>query len=86
MQIKEESQWNLFPDVNNMYRISISAYADDVTVFISDQNDVNILIEAIGQYEKASSARVNWGKVRDLLLVSGKVGKDLQNYLVDCCG
>ncbi len=23
-----------FPDVNNMYRISISAYADDVTVFI----------------------------------------------------
>ncbi len=43
-----------FPDVNNMYRISISAYADDVTVFISDQNDVNILIEAIGQYEKAS--------------------------------
>ncbi len=64
-----------FPDVNNMYRISISAYADDVTVFISDQNDVNILIEAIGQYEKASSARVNWGKSEGLIIGQWKSGQ-----------
>lgn len=64
-----------FPDVNIMHGISISAYVDDVTVFISNQNDVNILNETIGKYEKASSARVNWGKSEGLIIGQWKSGQ-----------
>lgn len=61
--------------INVMRGISISAYADDVTVFISNQNDVNILTETMRNYGKASSARVNWGKSEGLIIGQWKGGQ-----------
>ncbi|XP_056143575.1 potassium voltage-gated channel subfamily C member 1-like [Lampris incognitus] len=40
----------------------VSAYADDVTVFVQGEGDVRELKESPVLYEKASSAKVNWGK------------------------
>ncbi len=42
--------------------IKLSAYADDVTVIIRDQSDIQVLKQALEFYGKASSAVVNWGK------------------------
>uniref|UniRef100_A0A3B3DKH2 Reverse transcriptase domain-containing protein n=1 Tax=Oryzias melastigma TaxID=30732 RepID=A0A3B3DKH2_ORYME len=39
-----------------------SAYADDLTVFVSHQDDVNNLVESLNCFAKASSAKVNWNK------------------------
>ena len=40
----------------------VSAYADDVTVFIYGQADVLTPSGALAVYEGASSARINWAK------------------------
>jgi len=40
----------------------LSAYADDITVFVNNAGDINCLSEALSLYEKASSAKVNWAK------------------------
>lgn len=40
----------------------LSAYADDITVFVNNVQDVNDLSDALNVYEKASSAKVNWDK------------------------
>lgn len=42
--------------------IKLSAYADDVTFLIRDQNDVKLLEKAFECYKKACSAKVTWGK------------------------
>ncbi len=42
--------------------IKFVAYADDVTIFLKDERDVSVLKETLKIYEKASTARVNWGK------------------------
>lgn len=50
----------------------LPAYADDVTVFISNQSDVVCLQNALALYEKASSARVNWAKSEALWVGPGR--------------
>uniref|UniRef100_A0A672HUD6 Reverse transcriptase domain-containing protein n=1 Tax=Salarias fasciatus TaxID=181472 RepID=A0A672HUD6_SALFA len=40
----------------------LSAYADDLIVFIRNQGDVDILVNIIKDFNVASAARVNWGK------------------------
>ncbi|KAF7642537.1 hypothetical protein LDENG_00256290 [Lucifuga dentata] len=40
----------------------VSAYADDVNILVQNQRDVEALRDSLGLYERASSARVNWGK------------------------
>ncbi len=57
----------------------MSAYADDITLCISGQNDVMALKARIGQYEKASSARVNWEKSEGFSLADGET-LDLQYF------
>uniref|UniRef100_A0A8C5D1K3 Reverse transcriptase domain-containing protein n=1 Tax=Gouania willdenowi TaxID=441366 RepID=A0A8C5D1K3_GOUWI len=42
--------------------IVLSAYADDVVVFIKNQGDADILANTIEKFNKASAARVNWKK------------------------
>ena len=42
--------------------LTVTAYADDVNVFIQDQGDVQVLVDSLALYEKASSATVNWAK------------------------
>ena len=40
----------------------LSAYADDVVVFIKDQRDADLLINIVNDFSTASAARVNWKK------------------------
>lgn len=48
--------------------IKVSAYADDITVFIKNKSDVEALKESLNVYEKASSARVNWNKSEGFIM------------------
>jgi len=43
-------------------RTKITAYADDVTVFVNDNNDIKDLSRALELYEVVSLAKVNWDK------------------------
>ncbi|KAJ3609635.1 hypothetical protein NHX12_024154 [Muraenolepis orangiensis] len=47
---------------------TLSAYADDVRIFVSSQRDVKRLQDTLSLYERASSARANWAKSSALLL------------------
>ncbi|KAJ4946367.1 hypothetical protein JOQ06_024034, partial [Pogonophryne albipinna] len=40
----------------------LSAYADDVIVFIRDQKDTDMLVNIVRDFSSASAARVNWRK------------------------
>lgn len=42
--------------------VSLSAYADDITVVVNHIQDIKCLSEVLILYEKASSAKVNWAK------------------------
>ena len=44
----------------------LSTYADDVTVFINNKKDVQVLADTLFLYQKAASVRVNWGKTEAL--------------------
>ncbi|KAI4886392.1 hypothetical protein NFI96_001747 [Prochilodus magdalenae] len=44
--------------------VRLSAYADDVTVVIRNSEDVDALKASLSIYERASSARLNWGKTK----------------------
>jgi hypothetical protein len=47
---------------------AVTAYADDVTVFLTSPSDVRQLQEAILCYERATGARVNINKSKELAL------------------
>ena len=40
----------------------LSAYADDVTVFVNGSDDLNVLQSIVNDLNFLSSAKVNWGK------------------------
>lgn len=46
----------------------VSAYADDVSVLIRSQRDVEHLGDVLSLFQRASSARVNWGKSEAVLV------------------
>jgi hypothetical protein len=48
--------------------VSVVAYADDVTVFLTSVSDVSTVEDAIRQFEKASGARLNQHKSRALAI------------------
>lgn len=50
------------PSLAHRCAIVASAYADDVTVFVSSQRDVAPVCDCLGLLQKASSAKVNWDK------------------------
>lgn len=54
------------PGVMKGPTIALSAYADDVTVFITGGEDVKVLSNALKVCEGVSSGRVNWGKSESL--------------------
>lgn len=60
--IRRDLNGILLPGINSSSRVSLSAYADDITVFITSQNDVDILTGIIRKYERASSAKNELGK------------------------
>ncbi len=48
--------------LNGKHSFKLSAYADDVTVLIKNNSDVQCIKNALECYGKASSAKVNWQK------------------------
>uniref|UniRef100_A0A8C2X602 Reverse transcriptase domain-containing protein n=1 Tax=Cyclopterus lumpus TaxID=8103 RepID=A0A8C2X602_CYCLU len=52
----------MLPGLPQRPSLVVSAYADDVNVFVKDQRDVDVLGSTLALYERASSAKVNWGK------------------------
>ncbi len=40
----------------------VSAYADDINIFVKNENDIHTITKALKCYEKASSSKVNWDK------------------------
>lgn len=67
-RIRRDLNGILLPGINSNSRVSLSAYADDITVFITSQNDVDILTGIIRKYERASSGKLNWGKSEGLII------------------
>ncbi len=53
----------------------LSAYADDVVIFISCQNDVNLLLKLLKDFRVFSSTKVNWSK-SEAILVGRWLGGD----------
>ena len=47
--------------------VVVSAYPDDVLVFVRNGRDIQPLETSLQEYEKASSAKVNWSKSGALL-------------------
>ena len=48
--------------------LHLTAYADDITVFLTDPSDVFSLQHQLDRYQRASSSKVNWTKCEGLLL------------------
>lgn len=48
--------------------LHLSAYADDVVVFVSGADDIKKLKIIVNSFKKISSAKVNWGKSEALLM------------------
>lgn len=65
------------PELAQSPPVVVSAYADDVNVFIQDQGDVQELKESLVLYEKASSARINWRKSEACLVGQWSLGSTL---------
>lgn len=61
-RLRKNLKGTLIPHVNGHSKVVLSAYVDDITVFITGQEDITILTNTIKLYEKASSAKVNWTK------------------------
>lgn len=53
-------------------RFKLSAYADDVIVFVKDQRDIDCLTESVDDFGRLSSAKVNWRK-SEALAVGGEL-------------
>uniref|UniRef100_A0A3P9LKP2 Reverse transcriptase domain-containing protein n=1 Tax=Oryzias latipes TaxID=8090 RepID=A0A3P9LKP2_ORYLA len=58
----------MLPEMSHKPSLVVSAYADDVTVFVRHQADIDSLCIVLDLFQRASSARVNWGKSTALLL------------------
>ncbi|TWW77612.1 Transposon TX1 uncharacterized 149 kDa protein ORF 2 [Takifugu flavidus] len=59
----------------DLWELVVSAYADDINVFVRDQGDVDNLIDSLDLYQEASSAKVNWEK-SEALQVGPWAGRD----------
>ncbi len=60
---------NFFPP------IKLSAYADDIMVSISGQNEIDKLVDIVNSYGIFSSAKVNWAKTAAYLVGQWKEEK-----------
>ena len=79
--IRKKLSGVVFPGGNGC--LKISAYADDVVVFITSQRDVSIMEDIINNFSVVSSARVNWAKSEALAVGKGvATGVKLPGWLV----
>jgi len=72
-KLREKLQGFLVEGCGKNRPITLSAYADDITVLIKCDKDVMNLTNALHIYEKASSAKLNWEKSEGY--VGGLAGK-----------
>lgn len=56
------------PGLFNHTPVIVSAYADDVNVFLKDEKDISMLKQGLQLFEDASSAKVNWTKTEACLI------------------
>ena len=56
---------------NRQRPIKISAFADDITVFVSSRMDIVVVRMAVERYEKVAGAKVNFDKSEGLRLGAG---------------
>lgn len=54
--------------------VVVSAYADDVSVFVQGQRDIQELQDSLALYRKAASAKVNWEKSEAVLVGQWSLG------------
>ena len=47
------------PGIPQVPTVSLTAYADDVTVILQSQEDVKVLSQVLQTYERATSAKIN---------------------------
>ncbi|KAJ3606743.1 hypothetical protein NHX12_026262 [Muraenolepis orangiensis] len=59
-KIRSKLQGLFLPGFNG--NMVLSVYADDVVVFVRDQNDIDSLVDIVREFSSASAARVNWKK------------------------
>ncbi|KAJ3614549.1 hypothetical protein NHX12_018121 [Muraenolepis orangiensis] len=59
-KIRSKLQGLFLPGFNG--NMVLSVYADDVVVFVRDQNDIDSLVDIVREFSSASAARVNWMK------------------------
>ncbi len=50
--------------------VKLSVYADDVVVLISNQNNVNVMLQTLEDFRNVSSAKVNWQKSEAVIVRS----------------
>uniref|UniRef100_A0AAV2J1G2 Reverse transcriptase domain-containing protein n=1 Tax=Knipowitschia caucasica TaxID=637954 RepID=A0AAV2J1G2_KNICA len=62
--------------------LKVSAYADDIIVFVNSQRDVEVLADTVQVFGQVSSSRVNWSKSLATLLGEGLRGLNLPGGLV----
>ena len=55
------------PGIPQAPTVSLTAYADDVTVILQSQEDVKVLSQVIQTYQRAASAKINWEKCSSFL-------------------
>lgn len=63
---------------NEIPRCIVSAFADDVTVFIKNQNELDIVYELFNTYEKASGASLNHSKTETVW-----IGEESENESIN---
>lgn len=51
------------PGVPNSLSVKLTAYADDITVFVKNDRVVKAFSACLHKFEKGSSTRINWGKM-----------------------
>jgi len=72
-QIRCKLQGVILPKCKNKF--ILSAYADDVTVCINGQSDIQALLNLLKTFKKISSANINWGKSEAFLIGDWKNAK-----------
>ena len=60
-----------FPQCPDSFKLSV--YADDLTVLVNSQQDIDTLTDTVRDFDFISSAKVNWGK-SEALMAGGELG------------
>jgi hypothetical protein len=56
------------PGISQAPTVSLTAYADDVTVILQLQEDVKVLSQVLQTNPRAASAKINWEKCSSFLI------------------